>query len=170
MFKNITVFFDKLEDKVRVKISHRPILFAFIGGIAIVDFWRGVWQLTDYFTEILGGDPMGFWSNFLSFVISSIILLMTGLYVSLFIGDSVILSGLKREKKFFEKTEQELKEEDVEIDEINERLGRIEALLEEMKRTPKRKTVKVENRAGKPIEIIVENEIKNNETNTSRNA
>jgi uncharacterized membrane protein (DUF106 family) len=126
-------YFDKLEDRVRHWISKRPVLFGFVGGFAIVEFWRGVWQLTDFFSEMWGFYYDGFWSNLVSLVVSSIILLMTGLYVSLFIGDSVIISGLKKEKKDFEKTNEELKKEDLELDEINGKMDRLSNTLKEIK-------------------------------------
>ena len=37
-----------------------------------------------------------------------LILLLTGLLVSFFIGDSVILSGLRRDKKLVDKTDKEI--------------------------------------------------------------
>jgi hypothetical protein len=45
MTRNILAFFDKLEDKTRAKLSRVPLLYAFLGGIGIVLFWRGFfWQ------------------------------------------------------------------------------------------------------------------------------
>ena len=48
--KSIIKFFDKIEDKIRGKLSHYPIFYAFIGGVGIVIFWRGVWHTADFFT------------------------------------------------------------------------------------------------------------------------
>ena len=50
MTKNIVKFFDKLEDKTRAMLSRMPILYAFVGGIGVVLFWRGVWHTTDFLT------------------------------------------------------------------------------------------------------------------------
>jgi hypothetical protein len=116
MFTFIAKFFDKLEDKVRIKISRYPIFFALVGGFAIVEFWRGVWQLTDYiFLNYLNLPIEGFWSNTISILIGTFLLLITGLYVSLFISDSVIISGIKRERKEFEKVKEKIEKEDREI-------------------------------------------------------
>ena len=101
MIKIIIKFFDKLEDKVRGRLSHYPIIYASFGGIGIVLFWRGVWHLAD---DI----GLGSWGSIL---ISLIILLMTGLFVSFFIGHYIIFSGLKQEKKIEEKEEEEIKED-----------------------------------------------------------
>lgn len=101
MVKKIVKFFDKLEDKVRGKLSHYPILYALIGGVGIVLFWRGVWHVADDMS-------LGSWT---SIIISLILLLMTGLFVSFFIGHYIIFSGLKQEKKIEEKEEADIKAE-----------------------------------------------------------
>lgn len=119
----IIKFFDKLEDKIRSRLSHWPIIYAFIGGVGIVLFWRGVWHIAD-------GISLGSWA---SLIISLILLLMTGLFVSFFIGHYIIFSGLKQEKKIEEKEEREI---EIELDlqqaqmniliEIKERVKKIE--------------------------------------------
>ena len=105
MKKNLDLFyiFDKLEDHIRARLSHHPFVYTFIGGLAIVLFWRGVWYAADYLehaSPLLGiiFSPVG------CIVLSVVILLSTGLFVSVFIGDSIIMSGIKREKKIIEKT------------------------------------------------------------------
>lgn len=106
MIKRVISFFDKLEDKIRVALSHRPILYAFIGAIGIILLWKGVWETADLFPILFG--PV-------SIIVGIVILLITGLLVSFFIGDRIILSGLTREKKLVEKTESEVRsEKDVE--------------------------------------------------------
>ena len=126
MIKLIVRFFDKLEDKVRGRLSHKAIIYAFIGGVSTVLFWRGVWHLADDY-------GMSSWA---SLVVGAVILLLTGLFVAAFIGEQVILSGLKGEKKVADKTEDEVRKEanilfDLrrEFDEIAERLERIEGKL-----------------------------------------
>ena len=42
-------------------------------------------------------------------------MLLIGLFVSFFIGDTILISGLKQEKKLTEKTEKEVAEEEVQI-------------------------------------------------------
>lgn len=124
MFNKILKFFDRLEDRVREFLSRYAIIYAIIGGVAIVLFWRGVWHTADLFPFLTG--PV-------SIVISTIIMLATGLFVSFFIGDRIVLSGLKREKKLVEKTEEEMKEEIEITTKILEKLNKIEKELEEIK-------------------------------------
>ncbi|HVV38897.1 MAG TPA: hypothetical protein VHD31_01055 [Candidatus Paceibacterota bacterium] len=97
--RGIIKFFDKLEDKVRISLSHRPILYALIGGIGVVLFWKGVWETAEAF-PVLFGLP--------SAILGTVIMLMTGLFVSFFIGDSILLSGFKHQKKIADKTEEEV--------------------------------------------------------------
>ncbi len=102
MHKWIITFFDKLEDKIRISLSHYPIPYAFIGGVGVVLFWRGVWHTADMFKWFTGP---------LSTIVGFVILLLTGLVVSVFIGDSILLSSFNREKKLAEKTETEVRSE-----------------------------------------------------------
>lgn len=122
MVKRIVHFFDKLEDKVRITLSHRPILYAIVGGVGIILFWKGVWEIAEAFPFLYG---MG------SVILGVSILLMTGLLVSFFIGDSIILSGYNREKKLAEKTELEVREERNTDECIIEHLEAIEKKLDE---------------------------------------
>lgn len=124
MSKKIIKYFDKLEDKIRSLLSHYVVLYALIGGIAIVLFWRGVWMTADLF---------GFLTGPISVMISTIILLLTGLFVSFFVGDRIILSGVKGEKKLAEKTEEEIKAEMEKTAKVLEKLEKIEKDLEEIK-------------------------------------
>ncbi len=144
--KFIYNFFDELEDKIRARLSHYPILYAFIGGVGVVVFWRGVWHTADFFTEIifyfqrnssinLGSLP--WWDGPLSVLIGSVLLLSTGLFVFDFIGTQAIISGIKGEKRLEEKTEEEIRLETgiieeikKEVKEISHRLDSIEKDLE----------------------------------------
>lgn len=131
MVKKVVKFFDKIEDKVRSFLSRHPIIYAFIGGIGIVLFWRGVWHTADLFPFLNGP---------ISIIISIVILLITGLFVSFFIGHSIILSGLKQEKKIEEKeiseieTEMDIlkKEKDL-VNGIYSRLEKIEKVMIDIK-------------------------------------
>lgn len=113
----IFYFFDGVEDRIRNTLSRYPIVYAFIGGTAIVLFWRGVWKVADA-TPFLTGP--------VSIFISVAILLVTGLFVSFFIGDTIIISGLKREKRLDEKVASEVKTELDILTDIQKRLGEIE--------------------------------------------
>lgn len=125
MIKQIIYFFDKFEDRVRGKLSRYPILYTLIGAIAIVLFWRGVWITTDQIFSLLPQDILWL-DGIISTGASIMILLATGLFVSFFINDQIILSGMKREKKLTEKTEHEVRQEKEMLGEVLGKLTKIE--------------------------------------------
>jgi len=116
----IIKFFDKLEDKIRKRLSRRPIIYAFIGSVGIILLWRGVWMTADLFDFMTG--PV-------SIIIGMVILLLIGLFVSFFVGEQIIISGLKEEKRTDEKTEEEIKKEEMSLKEIKKDIKEIKQLL-----------------------------------------
>ncbi len=112
--------FTKVEDKVRSKLSHYPILYAFIGGVGIVLFWRGVWHLADDVSLSSG----------LSLIFGVMILLFTGIFVTEFIGNKLIVSGLVGEKKLEEKEVDEIETEENQIRNLQNTLSRLEKKLD----------------------------------------
>lgn len=133
MFKIIYKFSDKLEDHVRELLSHYPITYAFIAGIGIILFWRGVWHSidtlmlalttsTDFSATSIDWLATSWWDGPLSAISGIIILLSTGLFVSNFIGNEILISGVRGDKKISEKTEKEVRGEKSELDEIQREL------------------------------------------------
>ena len=120
LIKKIVKFFDKLEGRVRGKLSHRPILYALIVGIGVVLFWRGIWHTAD---DINIG-------SVISMIVGAIILLITGVFVSSFIGSRLIISGLIGEKKLTEKEEVEIETEETRLKNLQNTLNRLEKKLD----------------------------------------
>lgn len=131
-------FFDKLEDRVRGTLSRSPIIYGIIGGVAVVMFWRGIWHSADLIEK---GESVfaPLFTASTSTIISAVVLLATGLFVSFFIGDRIILSGLKHEKKIEEKTEEEVREEGVILLDLFQKLERIEREVHGIKEELKKK-------------------------------
>lgn len=125
MIRVIIRYFDKLEDRIRIRLSHKPILYAIIGGIGIVLFWKGVWETAEL-VPVLHGPG--------SIIAGTLILMISGLLVSFFIGDSIILSGFRKEKKLVEKTEAEVAMEKATIDYVVSELDHIEDELDDLKK------------------------------------
>ena len=124
IWKRIFHFFDKLEDKVRARLSRTPLLYAFIGGVGVILFWRGVWHIADQFE---------FFNGFVSIIVGGIILLITGAFVSSLIGNRIILTGLRGEKKLTEKTASELRDEGNQLEDIKQTLIKVEHEISEIK-------------------------------------
>ena len=117
MTRKILNFFDRLEDKARSKLSHAPLLYALIGSLGVILFWRGIWHLAD---------DVGL-SSIISIVLGGIILLATGVFVSSFIGNRLIISGLSGEKKLAEKTKEEIETEEEQIKKLQKTINKMEA-------------------------------------------
>ena len=105
MFKNIQKGLNQWEIRVRGKLSHYPILYAFLGGVGIVLFWRGVWHTAD---DINLG-------SILSLLIGFLLLLIIGVFVAEFIGNKLIISGLVGEKKISETEKGEIETEESQL-------------------------------------------------------
>lgn len=120
MIKKIVRFFDKLEDRIRGRLSHYPIVYAFLGGIGVVLFWRGVWHTADDFGM----------ASLSSLIIGTALLLLTGVFVSAFIGNRLIISGLSGEKKLEEKEQSEIESEENQIKNLQNAVSRLEKKLD----------------------------------------
>lgn len=111
-----------MEDRTRSWLSRRPILYAFIGSIGIVLIWRGIWMMADDVSM------PGWFSLFLGVMLT----ITTGLFVSFFIGDKIIISGIKEEKRVDEKTVDEIKKEEVVLERIERDIEDVKENLREI--------------------------------------
>lgn len=70
----------------------------------------------------------------LSFIVGSILLLVSGIFVSNFIGNEIIISGLRGEKKLVDKAEEEVKTQADILEEINGEIKKIYARLDDLEK------------------------------------
>ncbi|MEK7662200.1 MAG: hypothetical protein AAB355_01710 [Patescibacteria group bacterium] len=124
MVHKLIHLFDRFEDRVRNVLSHYPIIYALVSGVGIVLFWRGVWHTADMFPFMTG--PV-------SLIISLVILLSAGLFVSFFVGENIIIAGIRRQKKLVEKAETEIETEKEELDDIREEIRLMREDVRELK-------------------------------------
>lgn len=123
--KKILRFFDLLEDRVRARLSRHPLLYGIISGVGIVMFYRGLWMVMD-------GIPwMDGWTTL---AIATALLMLSGVFVSQFVSNHIILSGIRREKKMVEKVGEVVKSDVETTREIAERLKRLEEEVRAAKR------------------------------------
>ena len=150
--KSIFPFFDKLEDHIRGWLSRRPKLYALLAAVAIILLWRAIWHIADEL-QAQGGTIGFLFTPEVTLITSIIALLASGLFVSFFVGDSIISSGLRREKKFVDHAEEEMKKEEVEIHHMEKVLDRIELEVEHLhgdhkSNIPKQTEARTEQRSG----------------------
>ncbi len=117
--QTIIKFFTNIEIKNRIFLSRHKFIYALIGGAGVILYWRGVWLTADIFYRAGINNSDQLWGWLLSVIFSgpgsvfvgALILSLTGLLVQEFIGNDIIISGLKKEKKIIDKTEDEIIEE-----------------------------------------------------------
>ncbi|MCC2630306.1 MAG: hypothetical protein K0S38_115 [Candidatus Paceibacter sp.] len=129
--KELIHYLDKLEDRIRSRLSRYPILYSIIGGTGIVLFWRGVWITADEIAQVIP-ESYSWIDGPLSVAVSLILLLVTGLFVSFFVNDQIILSGVNQDKKITEKTEIEVRKEAVIVQNIKDEVQNIENEVKEI--------------------------------------
>ena len=118
----IARFFDRLENRIRGFLSRYPIVYGFVAGVGIVSFWRGVWETSD----LLNIPALA------SLVFGFLLLLAIGVLVTEFLGNRIIISGLRGEKKIEEKTLQEIEDEEMFLSSLKNKIDRIEMMVEEL--------------------------------------
>jgi hypothetical protein len=137
--KKVLRFFDKMEDKARGYMSRRVFVYALVGGALHVLFWRGIWHTSDF---IMSGnwhlnETRNFWGWLLyepiTLIWTTSALILIGLFVSIFIGDSIIMSGIKNTKKITEKTEKEISEEENNLKSLSIKIVDMSKDIEEIK-------------------------------------
>lgn len=129
IIKKIFSYFDRLEDRVRSRLSKHPNIYAFISGIGIVLFFRGIWLIIDNYAFLPYGHPLDGW---ISLGISLVILLLTGTLVSHHLQLDVLMSGKRGDKKLSEKINAEWENEETQIKKIQDTLTRVEEKLSEL--------------------------------------
>ncbi len=149
LYYAIFKYFDRLEDHIRARLSKYPIFYAVCAGIAIVLFWRGVWHTSDIL-EGQGG-VLGFlFSGPVTILTSTVLLLLIGVFVSAFVGDFLVLSGIKKEGKKMDQTEGEVIKETGEIQNVEQV---VDDLYEEIDEVSDRQVV-IEKKIDEQSEIL----------------
>ena len=124
IFRKAIDFVSAEDGKMQQYLKKRPILYTFIGGTAVILFWRGIWHTADMIPFLTG--PV-------SMIIGGLILLVTGLFAfSFFVGEEVLVSDIHKEEKMVSKTEGEIKKEEKEIHTIEATLEKIEQEVEHL--------------------------------------
>jgi hypothetical protein len=79
--------FLRIEDRARRYFERIPFIHAFLAGVGVILFWRGVWEIADIYSF----DPT------ISIIVGIIILVSIGLFTHTFIGNAIIIKSVKHE-------------------------------------------------------------------------
>ena len=141
--KKIKNLFEKIEEKIKIRLSHHPRWYALIVGFGVVLFWRGVWHSTDLLNNYLNvfqnnlsidSVTSPWWDGPASLFAGVIVLFFTGAFTSSFIGNELILSGLRQEKRLTQKTETEVKTEEQFVTDIKQELNVMTDKIEQLEK------------------------------------
>jgi len=145
--KALFIFLKTTGKKLQRALRRHPLVYAFVGGVGIVLFWRGVWYLTDFlvFAILVPRDQLGAidWTGGIdggiSLVLGIALLLSTGLFVSEFLSGQVLMAEGKEEERLAKETEEGIKKESSELPSIEEGLQHIEEEIKNLKDQARRK-------------------------------
>ena len=105
--RTITNFFLGIEERARVFFEQFPFVQAFVAGIGVIIFWRGVWE----FLDRQGISPA------LSVALGTLLLGSVGVFIQTFIGNTIIIRNVKQEEKMEKKALKEV-EGEMDVEEI----------------------------------------------------
>ena len=94
----MTSFFLNFEHKSRKYFEKHPFVQAFLAGVGVILFWRGIWEVADK----LNVGP------FLSILIGILVLVSIGLFVHTFVGNAIIIKNTEKEKQFEQKARKDI--------------------------------------------------------------
>jgi len=132
MISKIVKFFDRLEDVLREGLSLYPILYALVGGFSTVLLWRSVWHTADILMESGNSFFAWFFYEPNQIWINTIFLLMIGLFVSIFVGPHVLISGLRKERSIEEKVVRTEKEEEITLTHVILEIRKLQKQVEDL--------------------------------------
>ena len=105
--KPITKMLLDIEERARRYFEKIPFVQAFLAGVGVIIFWRGIWELLDTVKV----------SPLTSIILGSLILGGVGAFIQTFIGNTIIIKEVKqeenKEKKEIKKIEGEMGTETV---------------------------------------------------------
>lgn len=125
----VTNIFLQIEERARTYFERIPFVHAFLGGVGVVLFWRGVWEIADRMRI----DPIA------SIVIGSLLLGAIGLFLHTFVGNAIIIKNVEKDKRMTKKAEHEIasvekdvKKEEVTLDQLSAKIDRLEQVVREV--------------------------------------
>lgn len=117
--------FLSVEDKARTFFERYPFLHAFLAGVGVILFWRGVWEIADHYHL----NPV------VSVVAGVILLMLIGLFIQTFVGNAIIIKSVTHsatvDKKILHEIESEVVGEEVTLLTLNKKIDALAKKFEE---------------------------------------
>jgi hypothetical protein len=120
----LTNVFLRIEEKARKYFEKYPFIHAFLAGFGVILFWRGAWEIAD----MANIGPLA------SVIIGCLMLGGIGLFIQTFVGNAIIIKSVEKEKQAEQKTEKEVKEEEVTLAMLARKLEKLEAKIDSLKK------------------------------------
>jgi hypothetical protein len=127
--KYVTNIFLRIEERARTYFERVPFLHAFLGGVGVVLFWRGVWEVADRIQI----DPI------VSIVVGSLLLGAIGLFLHTFVGNAIIIKNVEKDKRMTTRAEHEIavvekdiKQEGATLEQLSAKIDRLEQVVREL--------------------------------------
>lgn len=124
--KYFTNIFLRIEDRARHAFEHTPFIHALFAGFGVVLFWRGTWELADHYDI----------APWISILLGILILGGIGLFLQTFVGNTLIIKNIEKDKALTKKAtaevqeiKAEVREEEVTMAHLARKLEVIEARL-----------------------------------------
>ena len=73
------------------------------------------------------------WGGIILTLVSLSVALLIGIFVSFFVGDTIIISGVNKEKKITERTEEEIHAEAEMIHDMNRKIAEVDTVVKALK-------------------------------------
>jgi len=124
--KYFTNIFLQIEERARSYFERFPFVHAFLGGVGVVLFWRGTWELVDQMRI----DPV------VSIIIGSLLLGSIGLFIHTFVGNAIIIKNVEKDKQMTKKAEheiavveQDVKKEEITLTQLADKIEQLEKVI-----------------------------------------
>lgn len=119
--KEITKQLLDIENRARNYFEQFPFVQAFIAGVGVIIFWRGIWEWLDI-NQV---------SPFASVILGTLILGGVGVFVQTFIGNTIIIREVKQEEKLEKKVESHISTDAVTLEQLSQKIDNLAKKLEE---------------------------------------
>lgn len=121
----VTNTFLGIEDRARAFFEKFPFVHAFLAGVGVILFWRGIWELADYFAI----HPL------ISVLVGVVLLVAIGLFIQTFVGNAIIIKSVTHttnvDKRILKEIESEVAEEEVNLLTLNKKIDALVKKIEE---------------------------------------